>query len=342
MPSPHSSTLHCFLPGLCWPGQGFAADLAQHPLPALAWLFARARVQRGASERWLPWLSDRLGASAPLPWGSLRRAGEADAVVEDGWLCADPVSLQMSRDALLLHGPDALALSEAESTALIASLNAECAHAGEFLAASPGRWYLRADAEGVSFSPLPDVIGRPAQLFPCQGAQARQWNRLANEIQILLHNHPVNQARVARGHLPANGVWLWGEGRLPPVGSLQLPTALASQDLILRGLARAGKIPCADSPAALQGSGWWVDSRLQAAASTGDFPHWHAALRDIDQQLQTLLAAWQRGQIRQLEIHAPGDRHSLHLRLARPARWAFWRKPLPSAALATWLQSPTS
>ena len=28
----------------------------------------------------------------------------------------------------------------------------------------------------------------------------------------LLKDHPVNQARVARGLRPANSIWLWGEG----------------------------------------------------------------------------------------------------------------------------------
>jgi 2,3-bisphosphoglycerate-independent phosphoglycerate mutase len=35
------------------------------------------------------------------------------------------------------------------------------------------------------------------------------------ESQRLLRNHPVNDAREAKGLLPANSIWLWGQGRSP-------------------------------------------------------------------------------------------------------------------------------
>lgn len=42
---------------------------------------------------------------------------------------------------------------------------------------------------------------------------AERWlRRLQNEAQMLLHEHPVNQARAARGLPLANSVWLYGGG----------------------------------------------------------------------------------------------------------------------------------
>lgn len=37
----------------------------------------------------------------------------------------------------------------------------------------------------------------------------------------ILKDHPVNQARVARGLNPANSIWLWGEGTKPGVSSFE-------------------------------------------------------------------------------------------------------------------------
>lgn len=37
----------------------------------------------------------------------------------------------------------------------------------------------------------------------------------------ILKEHPVNQARIARGLRPANSIWLWGEGKKPALSSFQ-------------------------------------------------------------------------------------------------------------------------
>jgi len=34
-----------------------------------------------------------------------------------------------------------------------------------------------------------------------------------NELQMQLHDHPLNQAREARGELPVNSLWLWAEAQ---------------------------------------------------------------------------------------------------------------------------------
>ena len=63
---------------------------------------------------------------------------------------------------------------------------------------------------------------------------------LLNEIQVLLHQHPLNAARRARGLTPVNSLWLWGGGRLPAVSTSKLHGVIGD-DLLLRALAaRAG------------------------------------------------------------------------------------------------------
>jgi hypothetical protein len=42
------------------------------------------------------------------------------------------------------------------------------------------------------------------------GARAGQLRRLGVEIEMWLHEHPLNRRRQAAGELPVSGLWLWG------------------------------------------------------------------------------------------------------------------------------------
>jgi hypothetical protein len=65
-----------------------------------------------------------------------------------------------------------------------------------------------------------------------------------NEIQMLLHDHPVNRAREADGKWPINSVWFWGGGRHLP---LEAPpfSQLAAGHALARALAQAAGMDCA-------------------------------------------------------------------------------------------------
>ena len=41
------------------------------------------------------------------------------------------------------------------------------------------------------------------------------------ESYDLLKDHPVNKKRIAEGKLPANSIWLWGEGSRPALPSFE-------------------------------------------------------------------------------------------------------------------------
>lgn len=43
-----------------------------------------------------------------------------------------------------------------------------------------------------------------------QDAAGRPWRRLANELQMLWFDHPINQARYEQGQVPVNNLWLFG------------------------------------------------------------------------------------------------------------------------------------
>ena len=46
------------------------------------------------------------------------------------------------------------------------------------------------------------------EAFLPHGADLKRWQTLQTELQMLLHTHEVNQARLARGAQPINGFWL--------------------------------------------------------------------------------------------------------------------------------------
>ena len=202
------------LPGLLAPGAARDRDA-----PHLARLIALA----GAPIR----EPDGLDAALAVRYG-IRRARDWPLAairafslgVDTGtayWLAADPVTLEAGSDDVHVAGA-ARDLGRDDVEALVASLNAHFAgDAIAFVAARPDTWFLRAEVPpALSTRPLAAVAGRMMREFMPAGPDAGKWRRWQNEIEMLLHAHPVNTAREAAGRPPVNGVWLSEGGILPP------------------------------------------------------------------------------------------------------------------------------
>lgn len=75
--------------------------------------------------------------------------------------------------------------------------------------------------ERLDLTPPHDIIGKGISPFlPARGEVSEkngtaQLLALMNQSQALLKSHPVNLARERKGTLPANSIWLWGQGRSP-------------------------------------------------------------------------------------------------------------------------------
>ena len=120
------------------------------------------------------------------------------------------------------------------------ALNAHFAEDGlEFIAPAPQRWYVRARDE-------PRVRTHAHARRPSDGVSSRllppgedgpRWHRHLNEAQMLLHEHPGNEAREARGELPVNSVWLWGGGRVPEMPRARPMARVWSDDPLAAGIA---------------------------------------------------------------------------------------------------------
>ena len=147
---------------------------------------------------------------------------DAGAAYTGWWLRADPVVLRPDGDRLLMLGNHALSLNIAEATALSGQLHEVFATYGmAFFAPHPTRWYLQLETDpGLTLTALEAVVAHDILQHLPQSSDAQtaaRWRRLLNEVQMQLHNSPVNQARIARGDQPVNSVWFWGGGAVPAV-----------------------------------------------------------------------------------------------------------------------------
>lgn len=253
---------------------------------------------------------------APAAVSRQRDAGDAaDAL----WLRADPAFVRpdMNGARLLAYG-QALALTQADADALLPALRPVFGDRGFALdAPTPNRWYLRLapGSEIPEFSEPERALGEDLFEHLPQGGAARVWRAALNEAQIVLHQHPFNAARQARGLPAVNALWVWGGGRLPD--RVRVAAArMFSDDDIWRDHAHAAGVADAGLPPAFD----------PATAMPGLYDLRH--LRDLklvqDQWLRPALAALGAGRIASFCVDSADG---LRWRLAAGQSWRFWRKP---------------
>lgn len=138
------------------------------------------------------------------------------------YLCADPVYIQPDLNSAVLLAHEELALSIDEARELAASINTHFTEEDWSLdVLTPHRWLMKlAQPPVIKTMPLMKLVGQPIGNNLAQGKHGSYWQRIQNEIQMLLFAHPLTQRREEQGKLPVNSLWLWGEGDLP-----QTPTS---------------------------------------------------------------------------------------------------------------------
>ena len=64
------------------------------------------------------------------------------------------------------------------------------------------------------------IAGRDVYGHLPDGADGPFVRRVLTELQMVMHDHPVNRARERAGRLAANSLWLWGGGVLTIVSGV--------------------------------------------------------------------------------------------------------------------------
>lgn len=134
-----------------------------------------------------------------------------------GWAWITPCHWKVNADHVEMQDPADLALSEAETSALMEAMRGYFAEDGIALhALFPGTWLAHgAVFEGLATASLERARGTRVDTWMPRQPQAKTLRRLQNEMQMLLYTHPLNDARAAQRQTTVNSFWVSGTGALP-------------------------------------------------------------------------------------------------------------------------------
>lgn len=267
-------------------------------------------------------LDAKCHPSAPLTALGLRAASECV-----DWLHAEPIHLAagLNEVALVPLRPE-LELSDRERDAMTAVLREHAAAEGWTLQPSARAWLIGSPRAFDVRTVTPEFAARHEwnAVLP-QGPEASRIRRMMTELQMLLHEHPANATRAARGTPAVNSLWLWGNGAARPQREVRPPVCVGMNDY-LRGICALNGWPTPHEPTS-------VDAVL-ASAQAGEAIV--CVLEDAEparferEWLVPFVAALKRERIERLELVL--DEWLLTIDRWRLRR--FWRRPLPLAAWA--------
>jgi hypothetical protein len=155
------------------------------------------------------------GDDGCLPWAANAAQQDGISVAAQGaWGQITPVNWQVAADHIRLSSPEQLELSAADSRLFFQALQPLFEERGWHIVwGAPLRWYARHESlEHLPSASLERAIGRNIGPWLEPQKQLKVLQQLQNEVQMLLHQHPLNTERINQGHLPVNSFWLHGCG----------------------------------------------------------------------------------------------------------------------------------
>ena len=300
-------------------------------LPGLSTLLARGRPTResplGTEAALARACGVRQQADWPLaPISLISDGGTADSAY---WLRADPAHFSVMRDRVVYSTANFDDLTHDEARQLADAL---ADHFGPDFAPQalhPRRWYLRFDTPPRLLTAPPSLArGHALDRILPGGDEAAAWRARLNEAQMLLHAHPVNAAREARGQWPVNGLWLWGGGvhAGQPSAPLDMFARPASIDFARSCGGQPRALPASFTPSPLQTPGIALLDTLEIAALHNDALGWRIGLHELEAGWFGPLAAALR-QLGPAGLHIADPVSGRGIELQRGDAWKFWRRP---------------
>jgi hypothetical protein len=345
--------LHLLVPSLFWPDAtltGIYRDLALPSLESLLAKSAYTDVDTHGSEGFEgieAWLCRAFNVSKQQDWPVAPITLAVDGAEElkagdEYWLRADPVHLHIERDKILLADSRVFPVSAQEADQLTGLLNRHFAASGQemiFLPLRPDRWYMRAMKTVPAKTHLLGEVANKgiSELLPF-GENSGAWRGLFNEIQMVLHEHPLNQLREARGEPAINSVWFWGGGSMPKAVAANY-TYVWSNNILADALALAAGIDHAQLPpggreccerSAVSGDQLVVLDVLQGKAQYADAYGWRESLKNLEQNwFEPLLVMLKQGRIDQLVLTVISETKTKNFTARSGDLRKFWRKTRP-------------
>lgn len=266
-----------------------------------------------------------VNPQSDYPLAALAASADGLVVGSDYWLRADPAHLQMQRDSFSLAEPTPVPMDASELQFLVSSLNAHFQQDlnMKFEQGRSGACYLRLLQDPQIKTSVPSAaIGKNIFQFMPQGEASAQWRAYLNEIQMLLHTHPLNVQRESAGLPVINSIWLSGGGVMPQAGSgAQGSICIVASQPLHRGLAQYIGVACQNMPAS-----------MKDLLSNNICTHMHVAcpteLMFDDHCFQVLVDALKAGQVNQLVMNLGYYERTLVVTVTRLDLFKFWRKSL--------------
>jgi len=186
-------------------------------------------------------------------------------------LCCDFIMLQSSHNDMIMKDFTSGQLSADNGQLLLGALQEQIPDAVTF---HPGSGHhnlmvIKNVTLPDRLMPPHELVGEGIRKHMPQGEATRELVYLMNQAQIILHNHPFNQARVKSGDDVINSVWFWGNGN----GKRDLPSAFADRfgksasvitaSLLMKGIAQSAGM---DTPE-VQGATGFPDTDYPAKVS---------------------------------------------------------------------------
>lgn len=327
----------------------FAPDLVRTlQAPALAALLSRTSdLQRPAQtalayalphESWLA-RALQLDADGRPAFAARAMRGFGLEPGDGRWHLVTPAHIQVARSHLMMTDARQVALPDDDGRALFEAARGLCQEIGhELRYGDADTWFLRADDWSFECATPDTVANMDLTDFMPMGAQARDYRRLQNEVQMAWHAHPVNAAREARRLPVVNAFWLWGgaqdgltnaspgaatKAAPAPLATLAVPgwlAALAPAARRLDALARLDEVLAQD--------GLLVAGNLTEAALAADWSGWLQGMQHLEEQLfAPLLAAVKGGRVGTLHLVLSSREGLLEATTGTLSQRKFWRRP---------------
>lgn len=283
----------------------------------------------------------RFGRFTPDPataadFGFTHLGVRLDRLFGEPYAFASPLHQQIGLHSAQLQNSGLNILPE-EAEVLCHGLNAFCTADGwQFAPLSPELWSVRLSKPANWQSPcILNVTGHHADVPQAQGPAKKQWLQRQTEIQMWLHEHPVNTRRLANGQLPINAVWLWDQ--LPAVTDPAGFPSLIGSNSPWAAYSRCPNISAAphdysawlaitsEHGTTIEHSALYLDD-LQQAAELGHASDYSRILQQWDECFfGPVWQALQRNQLSVARIVTDGSRGGI-LHLHARSGWAFWKR----------------
>ena len=290
--------------------------------PALRRLFTSCDKTEALARDPLSAFGELLELPGPIDAGLAQCSWQRDfpqAPMPSGLLRADPVHLVADLRELHLSPGACLSLSHEEATLYADAINEYLREDGlrVQIGAEPHRWFLCAEQPFQVQAAPPLTDGHVAvSTLKQTGSDLSRIARIGTELQMLLHNHPLNEVRKEQGAMPLNGLWFWGGGQMRPSATGKAFSLESdASDVLTFAAARGLQVRACGAAYRRQAAGEHlivIDSLRQLRLAGGHQAFIDCRVQFVENWLRPALRALAMHRISALSVHTSGANYQVN------------------------------